>query len=66
MQKVEKWKKEMPGEEDQERWEGGWLDVEDQRLQFPPAEERRQEVPTREEAEMHPKTEIPGNGEIRG
>ena len=53
MQKVEEWKKEMPGKEKKERPEGKGLDVGDERLQFLAAEERGEDVPQREEEEMH-------------
>ena len=53
MQKVEKWQNEMQGEGKKERPGGAGLDVGDQGLQLPAAEERSEDVPEREEKEMH-------------
>ena len=53
MQNVEKWEKEMQGKGKKEGSEGEGLAVEHQRLQFPAAPERREDVPEREEEEMH-------------
>ena len=53
MQKVEEWQNEMQREGKKERSGEKGLDVGHQGLQFLAAEERSEDVPEREEKEMH-------------